>query len=101
MLETNKYDFGTVEFGKKYTKEFVITNNSGKTATITNVYQGGCNCVNAAVSKKVLEPKETTKLIVVIEPGSLGLFRRSPGIAYTTEDFGPINESLEVTAYVK
>lgn len=101
MLETNKYDFGSVAFGKRYVKYFVVTNSTGATATITNVYNGGCTCVQSTIDKDVLQPSETAKMRVEINPGSTGKFRRMPQLWYKTDDFGPIAETIEITADVK
>jgi hypothetical protein len=101
MLETNNYHFGDVEFGKPYSKSFNITNRTGQVAEIVAVYNGGCTCVEASISKRVLNPNESTKMDVSILPGSMGYFKRSPSFTYKTKDFGPISESLEILANVK
>jgi hypothetical protein len=55
------HDFGSVPRGAQLYHKFTITNIYAVRMEITSV-QSGCACVTATISKRVLEPRETTTL---------------------------------------
>ena len=101
MLITKEYNFGTLEFGKTYNKDFTLSNDTNQTITITKVINGGCTCVVSKVIKTIVRPGDTSSLSVSITPGSKGIFRRSPIITYKVGDAPEVSEKLDLMANVE
>jgi hypothetical protein len=57
------HDFGTHPHGAQLIHKFTITNIYAVRMEITNV-KSGCGCVTATAEKRVLEPRETTEIVV-------------------------------------
>ena len=57
------HDFGVVPRGAQLVHRFTITNIYAVRMEITNV-KSGCGCVSATMTKRVLEPRESTTLEV-------------------------------------
>jgi hypothetical protein len=101
LIKQTSYNFGTIEFGQTYTKEFPLVNDTGKVIDIVKVYNGGCNCVVSSVPVKRLVPGQSTFLRVEITPGSTGFFRRTPIITFKVGIGYEQSESMELVANVK
>ena len=55
------WDFGQVKQGEIVAHDFILSNDTGKTLYIKNT-NTSCGCTVSAVDKKVLLPKESTKI---------------------------------------
>lgn len=101
LIKQTIYNFGTLEFGRTYTKEFPITNETGKIIDIIKVYNGGCNCVTSSVPVTKLVPGQATVLRTEVTPGSTGFFRRTPIITFKVDGGNEQSETIELIANVK
>lgn len=60
------YDFGNVARGAQLTHSFTITNIYAVRMEITSI-KSGCGCVTAEAKKRILEPRESTELLVRVD----------------------------------
>src|SRR5262249_1887013 len=63
MFKELSHDFGTPPRGTQMRHDFTLTNIYAVRMEITEI-KSGCGCVTATVKKRVLEPRETTTLVV-------------------------------------
>lgn len=66
MLKETSHDWGTVPRGGKLTHKFRVTNIYAVRMEVVQL-TSGCGCVTASAAKRVLEPRESTDLEVVMD----------------------------------
>lgn len=76
VIQGEEMDFGNMEFGKSYTKDFKITNRSDKPILVTELGKS-CTCTEAWMDNSVIPANGNGIIHVKITPGSKGLFLRS------------------------
>jgi hypothetical protein len=76
IIQGEEMDFGDMEFGKSYTKDFRITNRGDKPLTITSLGKS-CTCTEAWTDSTIVQPQKDGIIHVRVTPGSKGLFLRS------------------------
>ena len=65
-IDPTIFDFGDVKAGIKVTHEFELINTSAKIIRLGEVTTS-CGCTVSSVSKKVLNPSESTRIKVVFD----------------------------------
>ena len=93
VVQNKEHDFGTITSGDVVIHTFVLTNNGGDVLKIENV-KASCGCTAAKPEKSVLEPGESTNLVVTFNSrGRKGPQKKT--IRVTSND--PINKEMILT----
>jgi len=99
-VRPKSFNFGTVDYGQRLEKEFLLS-NQGKEELIIKRVATSCGCTQAQVGKKILAPGEETVLRVVYDtkamtgPKARG---RQERIIYLKSN-DPVQPQLEVKIY--
>lgn len=75
-IQGDEMDFGNMQFGKSYSKDFKITNKGSSPITITSLGKS-CTCTEAWTDNKEIPAGKVGIIHVKVTPGSKGLFLRS------------------------
>lgn len=75
-IQGTEIDFGEMQFGKSYNKDFKITNIDIKPVKITALGKS-CTCTDAWIDSDTIPPKADGVIHVKVTPGSKGVFLRS------------------------
>lgn len=90
------HDFGVVPRGAQLVHRFTITNIYAVRMEITNV-KSGCGCVSATMTKRVLEPRESTTLEVRMD-GKRFVGPKTVGVSITVGPEFISTAELKITA---
>lgn len=71
-FEHDRFDFGTVAYGKPVQHEFVFT-NTGKTPLIITDVTASCGCTTPTYSKAPVAPGKTGSVIVTYDTKRVGM----------------------------
>lgn len=76
IISDAEIDFGSMEFGKSYTRDYKIFNNGNTSIKITGLGKS-CTCTKAWMDSDLIEAKSVGIVHVEVTPGSTGVFLRS------------------------
>lgn len=98
MLTTNEpvKELGKLKFGKPYTFDFKLKNDSEKPILVDKVIVGCGSCTTATLSGNLIQPGTEATLRAIFTPGTTGKQSKYINVKY---DSGAVLK-LEFTAHV-
>ena len=87
--EITEYDFRNIPMGIPVTAEFLFTNKSSESVSITHVAVG-CGCTAPEFSRESVPPGKSSKISVRYNAAHTGIFRKTITVIDTSPEGGKV-----------